>query len=259
MKTRILISAEVYLTQNPSKIKKATGAISKGHHVIHYWTLEEFKKVISKCYMGDIEGALAYVMLNLYYFTGMRVSEALALWWSDVNLADGYIKVSHTLTNTKDPDKKRKNYTKTAAGMRTIDIPRDLVDLLKWWKKLQYENLPQHGDDHYVLSATDEPLHRSTVNNVVNRYADLAGVHRIQAKELRTSHACLLINKYNVDILAVSQRLGHAKPTTTLKYYSQLWRGRNRTVADQLNGAIGKIEHPDHSLVDFNGNQFVAL
>ena len=248
-----------YLTQNPSRIKKATGAISKGHHVIHYWTLEEFKKVISKCYMGDIEGALAYVMLNLYYFTGMRVSEALALWWSDVNLADGYIKVSHTLTNTKDPDKKRKNYTKTAAGMRTIDIPQDLVDLLKWWKKLQYENLPQHGDDHYVLSATDEPLHRSTVNNVVNRYADLAGVHRIQAKELRTSHACLLINKYNVDILAVSQRLGHAKPTTTLKYYSQLWRGRNRTVADQLNGAIGKIEHPDHSLVDFNGNQFVAL
>ena len=248
-----------YLTQNPSRIKKATGAISKGHHVIHYWTLEEFKKVISKCYMGDIEGALAYVMLNLYYFTGMRVSEALALWWSDVNLADGYIKVSHTLTNTKDPDKKRKNYTKTAAGMRTIDIPTDLVDLLKWWKKLQYDNLSQQGDDHYVLSATDEPLHRSTVNNIVNRYADLAGVHRIQAKELRTSHACLLINKYNVDILAVSQRLGHAKPTTTLKYYSQLWRGRNRTVADQLNGAIGKIEHPDHSLVDFNGNQFVAL
>ena len=99
-------------------------------------------------------------MLNLYYFTEMRVSEALALWWSDINLADGYIKVSHTLTNTKDPDKKRKNYTKTAAGMRTIDIPQDLVDLLKWWKKLQYDNLPQQGDDHYVLSATDEPLHR---------------------------------------------------------------------------------------------------
>ena len=73
------------------------------------------------------------------------------------------------------------------------------------------------------------------------------------------SFTIYLINKYNVDILAVSQRLGHAKPTTTLKYYSQLWRGRNLTVADQLNGAIGKIEHPDHSLVDFNGNQFVAL
>ena len=103
------------------------------------------------------------------------------------------------------------------------------------------------------------PLMNHYIDNVVNRYADLAGVHRIQAKELRTTHACLLINKYNVDILAVSQRLDHAKPTTTLKYYSQLWRGRNRTVADQLNGAIGKIEHPDHSLVDFNGNQFVAL
>ena len=187
---------------------------------------------MSKCYLGDIEGALAYVMLNLYYFTGMRVSEALALWWSDVNLSEGYIKVSHTMANTTEPEKKCKNYTKTASGMRTIDIPQDLVQLLKWWKKQQYDNLLQKGNDHYVLSATDEPLHRSTVNNVVNRYAKLAGVHRIQAKELRTSHACLLINKYNVDILAVSQRLGHAKPTTTLKYYLQLWRGRNRTVAD---------------------------
>src|SRR5699024_5458428 len=97
------------------------------------------------------------------------------------------------------------------------------------------------------------------IDNVVNRYADLAGVHRIQAKKLRTSHACLLINKYNVDILAVSQRLGHAKPTTTLKYYSQLWRSRNGNVADQLKGAIVKIKHQDHTLVDFNGNQFVAL
>ena len=112
-----------YLPRNPSRIKNATGAISKGHHVIHYWTLEEFKKVIAKCYLGDIEGALAYTMLNLYYFTGMRVSEALALWWEDINLSDGYIKVSHTLTNTKDPTKKRKNYTKTVSGMRTIDIP----------------------------------------------------------------------------------------------------------------------------------------
>lgn len=248
-----------YLSKNPSRIKKATGAISKGHHIIHYWTLEEFKKVISTCYLGDIEGALAYVMLNLYYFTGMRVSEALALWWSDINLSKGYIKVSHTLANTTDPDRKRKNYTKTVSGMRTIDIPHDLVELLEWWKKQQYDNLPQKGNDHYVLSATDEPLHRSTVNNVVNRYAKLAGVHRIQAKELRTSHACLLINKYNVDILAVSQRLGHAKPTTTLKYYSQLWRGRNRTVADQLNGALGEVPHPDKSLVDFNGNQFISM
>ncbi|MCC4410598.1 site-specific integrase [Limosilactobacillus reuteri] len=248
-----------YLSRNPSRIKNATGAISKGHHVIHYWTLEEFKKVISKCYLGDIEGALAYVMLNIYYFTGMRVSEALALWWSDINLKDKYIKVSHTLTNTKDPEKKRKDYTKTASGMRTIDIPKDLVDLLKWWQNIQLDNLPQKGKDHYVLSITDEPLHRSTVNNIVNRYADLANVHRIQAKELRTSHACLLINKYNVDILAVSQRLGHAKPTTTLKYYSQLWRGRNRTVADQLNGAVGNIEHPKHSLVNFAGNQYVEI
>lgn len=248
-----------YLLRNPSRVKKATRAIAKGPHTINYWTLEEFKEVVSKCYLGDIEGALAYVMFNLYYFTGLRVSEGLALWWSDINLHDGYIRVNHTLTNSIDPDKKRKNYTKTMSSMRTIDIPNDLVKLLKWWKQVQYDNLPQNGNDHYVLSATDRPLHRSSVNNTINRYAKLAGVHHIQARELRTSHVCLLINKYNVDILAVSQRLGHAKPTTTLQYYSELWRGRNRTVADQMNGAMGHIDHPDHSLVNFTGNQFVKV
>ena len=248
-----------YLSKSPARMKKATGAIAKGKHTINYWTLEEFKKVVSKCYLGDIEGALAYVMLNLYYFTGMRVSEALALWWSDINLEERFINVSHTMTNSSNPEKRRKNYTKTINGMRTIDIPQDLADLLKWWKDIQYDNLPQEGDDHYVLTPTDQPMHRSSVNNIIKRYADLAGVHRIQAKELRASHACLLINKYNVDILAVAQRLGHAKPTTTLQYYAQLWRGRNRAVADQLNGAMGCISHPDHSLVNFAGNQYVHL
>lgn len=38
------------------------------------------------------------------------------------------------------------------------------------------------------------PLMNHYIDNVVNRYADLAGVHRIQAKELRTSHAYLSIN-----------------------------------------------------------------
>ena len=246
-----------YLSKNPARLKRATGAISKGPHVINYWTLDEFKKVVSKCYLGDVEGALSYVMLNLYYFTGMRVSEALALWWSDINLNGAYITVSHTLTNSKDSNKRRKPYTKPASGMRTIDIPQDLVELLAWWRKIQNDNLPQHGNDHYVLSPTDRPLHRSSVNNIINRYADLAGVHRIKAKELRASHASLLINQYNIDILAVSQRLGHAKPTTTLKYYAQLWRGRNRTVADRLNGAMGEINHPSHSLVKFVGNQYV--
>lgn len=248
-----------YLNRNPSRVKKATRAIPKGYHTINYWTLEEFKEVVSKCYLGDIEGALAYVMLNLYYFTGMRVSEALALWWSDINLKSGYIRVNHTMTNSSDPKKRRKSYTKTVNGMRSIDIPEDLVRLLKWWKQVQNDNLPPKGDNHYVLSATGQPLHRSTVNNVINRYAKLAGVHRIKAKELRASHVCLLINKYNVDILAVAQRLGHAKPTTTLKYYSQLWRGRSKQVANQLNGAMGHIEHPSHSLVNFIGNQYVKL
>lgn len=247
-----------YLSKNPARIKNSTKAIPKGRHKINYWTLEEFRRVISQCYLGDIEGLLAYVILNLYYFTGIRVSEGLALQWSDVSFENETVHINHTLFRKPGGKVVRKNYTKTANGMRTIDIPIDLVEILKEWKKIQYNNLPQDGDDHYILSATDQPLHRSTIGNIIKRYAKLANIHSIQAKELRTSHASLLINKYNVDVLLVSKRLGHAKPTTTLLYYSELWNGRNKTVSQQLNGALGGIDHPDHSLIDFNGNQFIG-
>lgn len=38
-----------------------------------------------------------------------------------------------------------------------------------------------------------------------------------------------------------------------------MWRGRNREVADQLNGAMSNMSHPDHSLVNFSGNQYVKM
>nr|WP_281680480.1 hypothetical protein [Lactobacillus gallinarum] len=105
-------------------------------------------------------------------------------------------------------------------------------------------------------------MSQETLENIIAQQATTIQNLTDEIKLLREQVAYLTQKRYgksNVDILAVSQRLGHAKLTTTLKYYSQLWRGRNRTVADQLNGAIGEIDHPDHSLVDFNGSQFVAL
>ena len=106
------------------------------------------------------------------------------------------------------------------------------------------------------MSYSDKPLVRGTVNRVVNRYAKLADVKRIQAKGLRHSHASYLINQHNIDILLISRRLGHSSPDITLKYYSHLWSRNDEVIADTITGDI-EINLSKKSRIGFYGNQYV--
>lgn len=60
-----------------------------------------------------------------------------------------------------------------------------------------------------------------------------SGVKRIRVHDLRHSHASLLI-ELGVNILIISQRLGHEKIETTLGTYSHLYPNKHEDVANQL-------------------------
>lgn len=70
-----------YLDFNISK----TQAIPKGKCFVEYWTKEEFEKVIQTFYLNDLYDHMSFLSIWLYYTTGIRVSEGLALQWSDVD------------------------------------------------------------------------------------------------------------------------------------------------------------------------------
>ena len=63
--------------------------------------------------------------------------------------------------------------------------------------------------------------------------ARTAGVKEIRLHDLRHSHASLLINN-NVNIKAVSDRLGHEDIQTTLNVYSHLYENQQSNIADLL-------------------------
>ena len=108
----------------------------------------------------------------------------------------------------------------------------------------------------FIMSISNKPLVRSTVNRLVTRYSKISGVKKIQAKGLRHSHASYLINQHNIDILVISQRLGHSSPEITLKHYAHLWSRNDEVVADVIAGDIN-INLADTSQVEFYGNQYV--
>ena len=242
-----------YLEYNISKKVKA---IPKGKSIVPYWTKQEFEKIVKQIYLGDFYEHLNFVMLWVYYMTGVRVNEGASLWWSDIDFDKKRMRVHHMLVLKSKSNWKRNAYTKTEDGKRTIALDDDSLSILKEWKKRQ-QAVGFGNDDDFIFSYDGLPMVKSTIARIITRYAKLAGVRKIQAKGLRHSHASYLINEFNVSVLVLSQRMGHSSPEITLKHYSHMWSGADSAIAEEMSGNI-KIETADKTKVKFAGNQAVT-
>ena len=123
-----------YLDFNVSKRIKA---IPKSKAIVPYWTANEFKSVIKQINTDDFLENLYFVMLWVYFMTGVRVNEGMALWWNDIDLEHKHMRVHHMLYLKSRTNWVRKDYTKTADGKRTIALDETTVDVLREWRKQQ--------------------------------------------------------------------------------------------------------------------------
>ena len=239
-----------YLEYNISHKAKA---IPKGKAEIAYWTKSEFEQVISAIYIDDFYEHMCFVAIWLYYMTGVRVNEGTALWWNDIDFEKKRLRVHHMLVMKTKQIWKRRNYTKTESGKRMIALDDDTLQILKVWKERQ----EQMGiKNSFVISYDGTPVHKSNIAKILERYSRLAGVHKVQGKGLRHSHASYLINEFNVSVLILSKRLGHSSPEITLKYYAHMWSGIDEVIAHEMTGSIN-IKTSPKALFSFTGNQAV--
>lgn len=239
-----------YLEHNISKNVKA---IQKGKAIVPYWTKQEFEKVINQIYIGDFYEHLNFVMLWLYYMTGIRVNEGTALYWNNVDLTKKRLIIHHMLIIKNRTDWKRNSYTKTEDGKRIIALDDDTIKILKEWRNRQKE-IGLGGEEDFIFTYDGLPMIKSTISRIINRYSKLAGVKKIQAKGLRHSHASYLINEFNVSVLVLSQRMGHSSPEITLKHYAHMWSGADTEIVAKITGNIN-IKTASLTKVKFNGNQ----
>ncbi|GAQ19499.1 integrase [Oceanobacillus picturae] len=230
------------------------GGIPKHKPEVNYWTKTEFEKVIQTFNIDDFYEHMSFMMIYLYYTTGMRVNELTALYWSEnIDFENKQIRVFHNLDYTNGKVWERKTKMKTEAGRRIISIDDDTIRILLDWKQKQ-ESI---GKYNFVLSYTGEPVGKSTIGRIVKRHAKIAGVKEISPKGLRHSHASFLINELNVNPLVVQKRLGHSDIQITLGVYAHLYPTIDSEIANQINGKI-KIQTSSNSLLNnWNGNQYI--
>ncbi|WP_238907568.1 site-specific integrase [Clostridium sp. YIM B02506] len=239
-----------YLEQNVSKKVKG---IQKGKAIVPYWTKQEFEKVINTIYIEDFYEFLSFVIIWIYYMTGVRVNEGTALYWNNVDFVKKRLIVHHMLIIKNKTEWKRNSYTKTEDGKRIIALDDDTIKILKEWRVRQKE-IGLGEEDSFVFSYDGSPMIKSTIGRIISRYSKFAGVKKIQAKGLRHSHASYLINEFNVSVLVLCQRMGHSSPEITLKHYAHMWSGADTEIAERITGNI-TIKTAESTKIKFNGNQ----
>lgn len=158
--------------KNPARM---IGNIKSKKVKIDFWTLEEFQKVISLLYKGDYYEHYLFISFWLLFMTGMRIGEAAALQWDDIDFETGMLIISKTLYYKTMNDYKFVE-PKTQASNRTIYIDADTIKELQEWKAVQAKVLPNCG---FVLSYNSTPTSKTTLPRALEKLANLAGVHRI--------------------------------------------------------------------------------
>lgn len=231
-----------------------TKAVNKAKTHPEVWTKKDFEKVLSQISLDDYYSQYEFIVIWFYYMTGVRVSEGLALQWSDINFKNRTVKVYHTLDFKNVHEYRIKPYTKTQSGQRVIMLDQTTIKYLKRWKMTQVKQCKTN----FVLSYKKDPVPRSTVNRIIKRYSKLAEVPEINGKGLRHSHVSYLINEIHANILVISKRLGHSSPDITLKHYAHMWAGSDEAIAKELDKGI-QVKTAKEKRVKFIGNQNVKV
>jgi integrase len=162
---------------------------------------------------------------------GLRVGEAVALTWGDVNLATGVLTVRHSKTD--------------AGSGREIDLPGGLLDELKLYKAQS----PRTGADDPVFTTRgyDGAASQQTADNVGRRLKtaisranvelERLGIEpieeRVSPHSLRRTYASLRAALRD-DPVYIAEQLGHEDPTFTFRVYQRSVKRRERLSGNYL-------------------------
>lgn len=187
----------------------------------------------------------------LAIYGGMRRGELIALEWSDIDFTANSISItkSTTLVNSKPITKA----PKTRTSVRTITVPKSVMNVAREWKKeqLQYRmalGSQWIGENHVFIQWNGKQMYPdtpyTTFKRIIRRYNETVKneaekLPDIPLHGLRHTSATLLISQ-NVDVRTVSGRLGHAQTSTTMDIYSHALKKLDEKASNALDDLFTK-------------------
>lgn len=169
-----------------------------------------------------------YALYQLALTTGMRIGEILGLKWEDFDWYRRNLTVRRQLKR----DPKKGFYfssPKSKAGIRTIKLGEGIVRTMRSHYQLKIQQqpdfLPEWREANLAFSREDgSPIQYRWFYIGYKKLLKAAGLPDMTFHGLRhTAATQMLVN--GVDILTVSKRIGHSKPSVTLDIYGHMITG----------------------------------
>jgi len=196
------INLDIFESLNNSK--KIPKAISNG----------EINKIFDSLSRSDLANKNIYVtILRLMYISGLRVSEALALKWSDLS------KSNMSLNVYGKGSKERKSY-----------LTSEFLELLYSLKK----------DDGFIFNLKGKKVSVRSVNQFLDRaYKKGLIKYKISSHVFRHSFATSMLEN-DADIRHIQKLLGHSSISTT-EIYTKVAKSLKKSVLDTYHPLKNKL------------------
>lgn len=196
----------------------------------------------TKRFLDAAKGSRWYALFLLAVTTGMRPGEYLALQWKDVNLDEGTIYVTKTISRRK--EKWHFDETKTAKSRRKIKIAPSVAQALRAQKSRQAAERLKAGIGYQNFDLVFASLNGQPVDcdRLRGRYfkplLEKAGLPAsIRLYDLRHTCATLLLAAGEHPKI-VSEMLGHASIQLTLDTYSHVLPDMQQSAVDKMEGML---------------------
>ncbi len=158
---------------------------------------------------------------------GLRISECLALRWSDVDWLNGLLRIERGIVEQTVDD------VKTTGSRRALHITGEMIDTLKLWKQTTQFS----AQEDWIFAPPSQlgrlPWSRDQVWRAYQKAGAKAGIGGIGTHSLRHTHRSWL-DAVGTSIAVQQKLMRHASIVTTLDHYGDI-------VTNEEKVASGKV------------------
>jgi integrase len=211
---------DVPTQRNPMELVTIKGA-SKRSSKPRSLTIDEFQRFIVR--LGEPFRTIALVCVCF----GLRISEALALKWGDVDWLGGKLSVQRGIVRQRVDD------VKTETSHKAITITQTMIEVLKTWKQTTQFS----AQEDWIFASPAQvgrlPWSADSVNDAYKKAASAAGVAHVSTHSMRHTYRSWL-DAVGTPIAVQQKLMRHADIRTTMNTYGDV-------ITDEMARAASKV------------------
>jgi integrase len=211
---------DVATQRNPMELVSIKGA-SKRTRKPRSLTVDEFQ-----LFVDGLREPFRTICLVCVCF-GLRISEALALRWSDVDWLNGKLNVQRGIVRQHVDD------VKTDESRKAITVTQTMIEALKLWKQTTQFS----AQEDWIFASPSQlgrlPWSADSVNDAYKKAASAATVAHVSTHSMRHTYRSWL-DAVGTPIAVQQKLMRHADIRTTMNTYGEV-------VTDEMSQAASKV------------------